>query len=108
MSLLWLTPSLQAGNLATFWYMATYQVFYNYFPLIPAFYVGLLGGGVYINCYTRMDLHVEHREFALSNTSVAGGLSIVCADIAGRYLQACLYPIHAIKGALVSCPLSHP
>jgi battenin len=106
LSILWLMPALQIGNVAFFWWVAKYQVFYNNLLLIPAFYVGLLGGAVYINGYTRIsaDIPIEHREFALSSTSVAEGLGIVSADVVGLFLQSCLYQIHDIKGAVVSCP----
>lgn len=106
LSILWLMPALQIGNVAFFWWVAKYQVFYNNLLLIPAFYVGLLGGAVYINGYTRIsaDIPIEHREFALSSTSVAEGLGIVSADVVGLFLQSCLYQIHDIPGAVVSCP----
>lgn len=104
--ILWLMPALQIINVGFFWWVAKYQVFYNFYLLIPAFYVGLLGGSVYVNGYTRIssDIPLERREFALSSTSVAEGLGIVSADIVGLFLQSCLYEIHDIKGAVVSCP----
>lgn len=110
MSILWLMPALQTINVAYFWWVAKYQVFYNNYLLISAFYVGLLGGAVYIHGYARIcaDLPVEHREFALSSTSVAEGLGTVCADIVGLFLQACLYQIHNIEGAVASCPFRNP
>mmetsp|Transcript_22330 Transcript_22330/g.36955 ORF Transcript_22330/g.36955 Transcript_22330/m.36955 type:complete len:448 (+) Transcript_22330:95-1438(+) len=106
LSILWLMPGLQIINVAFFWWVAKYQVFYNFYLLIPAFYVGLLGGAVYINGYTRIcsDIPLEHREFALSSTSAAEGLGTVSADIVGLFLQSCLYEIHHIEGAVVSCP----
>jgi hypothetical protein len=54
------------------------------------------------------DLPAEKREFALSSTSIAEGLGVVCADVVGLFLQACLYQIHDIDGAIVSCPLRNP
>ena len=103
-------PALQVINVFFFWFVAKYQAVYNYFLLIPAFYVGLLGGGVYINGYVRIctDLSPEQREFALSSTSIAEGLGTVCADVVGLFMQSCLYQIHNIEGAIVSCPLRNP
>jgi len=110
MSILWLMPVLQSINVVFFWEIAKYQFWYNNLLLIPAFYVGLLGGGVYINGYTRvcLDIPIEYREFALSSTSLAESLGVVLAEVMGLYMQACLYQRHNIGGALVSCPIRNP
>jgi battenin len=104
--ILWLMPILQCINVAFFWWVAASHVFYNYWLLIPCFYVGLLGGGVYVNGYLRIcaDLPMEHREFSLSATSVAAAMGIVVADLTGLFLQACLYQRNGLDGAVVSCP----
>ena len=107
MWLLWLMPALQCVNVGFFWWVAADQgILYNNLLLLPAFYVGLLGGAVYIHGYTRIcaDLPTAHREFSLSATSVAEGLGILVADVVGLFIQACLYRIHSIPGAVVSCP----
>ena len=110
MFVLWLMPILQCLNVVFFWFVAKNATqFYSNLCLLPAcFYVGLLGGAVYINGYSRicLDLPVEHREFALSSVSVAESVGIVVADIAGLFLQACMYQIHHIAGAVVTCPIN--
>lgn len=80
---------------------------YSYFLLIPCQYVGLLGGAVYVNGYTGIcaDLPLEHREFALSSTSVAESFGIVMADILGLFIQSCIYRANGMEGAVVSCPV---
>mmetsp|Transcript_10507 Transcript_10507/g.17707 ORF Transcript_10507/g.17707 Transcript_10507/m.17707 type:complete len:117 (-) Transcript_10507:112-462(-) len=107
---LWLMSALQCVNVWFFWIVAADQVsvLYNNLLLIPAFYVGLLGGAVYVHSFTRIcsDLPLPYREFALSATSVGEGFGIVVADVIGLFLQACLYQIHGLEGAVVSCPAS--
>lgn len=108
MFLLWIMPFLQVINLAFFYYVAMNQVFNNFYVLILlCFYVGLLGGGVYVNAYMRMnkDLPLSKREFALSTASVADSLGILIADLSGLFIQSCLYTHHGIKGAVVNCPV---
>ena len=75
--------------------------------MIVCFYVGLLGGGVYVNGYIRINAEVPKwkREFALSSASVADSLGIAVADIMGLFLQSCLYKANGIGGAIVSCPI---
>ena len=108
MSVLWFMPALQAVNVVLFASVAANHIWYSYWQLMPlCFGVGLLGGGVYVHGYKRicadMDA-VDHREFALAATSVAESLGIVCADILGLFIQACLYRTNGINGAMVSCP----
>jgi battenin len=108
MSILWIMPTLQAVNVGFFALVAAKHIWYNYTLLIPCFYVGLLGGGVYVNGYKRICADfglVDHREFALAATSVAESFGIVCADVLGLFIQACLYQINGIEGAVVSCPI---
>eukprot|EP00565_Helicotheca_tamesis_P003832 CAMPEP_0185725200 /NCGR_PEP_ID=MMETSP1171-20130828/1498_1 /TAXON_ID=374046 /ORGANISM="Helicotheca tamensis, Strain CCMP826" /LENGTH=514 /DNA_ID=CAMNT_0028393251 /DNA_START=191 /DNA_END=1735 /DNA_ORIENTATION=- len=107
MFILWLMPILQCINLVFFYLVATTHFWYNYTLLFPCFYVGLLGGAVYVNGYTRinMDLPLEIREFALSSASVADTLGIVFADFTSLFLQSCLYRANGIDGAVVQCPV---
>ncbi len=107
MWLLWLMPLLQCVNLGFFYFVAVYHFWYNNLLLIVCFYVGLLGGGVYVNGYMRVnsDLPVSLREFALSTVSVADSLGIVFADFSGLFIQSCLYKANGINGAVASCPL---
>ncbi|CAB9500710.1 Protein BTN1 [Seminavis robusta] len=108
-SILWLMPTLQALNVVFFAWVAAEHVWYNYTILIPCcFYVGLLGGGVYVHGYKRICADfvlVDQREFALAATSVAESMGIVCADLLGLFIQACLYRTNHIPGAVVSCPV---
>jgi battenin len=109
---LWTMPALQVGNLAVYTYVASHpttSVLYQ--PLVlyaGALYTGLLGGAVYISGYKRIcgDLPLAHREFALSATSVAECLGIVLADALGLVLQACLYQVNGLHGALLGCPVT--
>ena len=69
--------------------------------------MGLLGGGVYVNGYLRIneDLPKSIREFALSTVSVADTFGVICADVVGLFIQSCLYQKNALDGAVVQCPL---
>lgn len=102
-------PALQCLNVVFFWWVASAGEgwLYSNVLLVPAFYVGLLGGAQYIHGFTRIcaDLPLAHREFALSATSVAEGIGVLVADVVGLFLQACLYQIHSIPGAVASCPV---
>ena len=107
MWILWLMPILQCVNLVFFYFVAQNHFWYSNFLLIPCFYVGLLGGSVYVNGYMRInqDLPFEIREFALSTVSVADSLGTMIADISGLFIQSCLYKSNSINGAVVSCPI---
>mmetsp|Transcript_338 Transcript_338/g.499 ORF Transcript_338/g.499 Transcript_338/m.499 type:complete len:103 (-) Transcript_338:43-351(-) len=73
-----------------------------------AFFVGLLGGAVYVHGYKRICIDfpiIAEREFALASASVAESLGVVMADVSGLFLQACLYKINNIDGAVVPCSL---
>jgi len=117
MSLLWLMPMLQIANVGIYWFIAASQgnnaIGLNFFHSPPflysgAFCTGLLGGAVYIHGYLRIcqDLPLEHREFSLSATSVAEGLGILAADFLGLVIQACLYRINNLEGAVFTCPVA--
>ena len=107
MAVFWLMPLLQCANLVLFSFVAATHVWYDYSLLILCFYVGLLGGGVYVNGYLRInsDLPKPVREFALATVSVADTIGIVVADISGLFIQSCLYQRNGIVGAVVQCPL---
>jgi hypothetical protein len=49
-------------------------------------------------------LPLEHREFALSATSLAESLGIVVADLLGLLIEACLYQLNGLDGAKWECP----
>ena len=107
MAVFWLMPLLQCVNLVTFSFIAATHFWYDYSLLVLCFYVGLLGGGVYVNGYLRInsDLAKPVREFALATVSVADTIGIVIADISGLFIQSCLYKRNGIEGAVVQCPL---
>ena len=107
MAVFWLMPLLQCANLVFFSFIAATHFWYDYSLLILCFYVGLLGGGVYVNGYLRInsDLPKSVREFALATVSVADTIGIVVADISGLFIQSCLYKTNGIGGAVVQCPV---
>uniref|UniRef100_A0A7S0AUP9 Battenin n=1 Tax=Minutocellus polymorphus TaxID=265543 RepID=A0A7S0AUP9_9STRA len=107
MAVFWLMPILQCMNLVFFTVLAATHFWYDYTMLILCFYVGLLGGGVYVNGFLRInsDLPRSVREFALATVSVADTIGIVVADISGLFIQSCLYQRNGIAGAVVQCPL---
>ena len=107
MAVFWLMPLLQCANLVLFSFIAATHFWYDYSLLVLCFYVGLLGGGVYVNGYLRInsDLPKPVREFALATVSVADTIGIVVADISGLFIQSCLYKKNGIEGAVVQCPL---
>jgi battenin len=108
---LWLMPTLQVVNLVFFCYVASHPSIPTYQPAIlytGALYTGILGGAVYIHGYKRICLDiipVEYREFRLSATSVAESFGVLLADSMGFVIQACLYQLNGLDGALVSCPI---
>jgi battenin len=116
MSILWLMPILQCLNVVFFTHVGLHSGiggsivwYYSKGVLFPCcFYVGLLGGGVYVNGFTRIcaDVPTNYREFALASVSVAESFGIVLADVSGLWLQSCIYKANGIPGAIVSCPLS--
>ena len=109
MGMLWFMPGLQAVNVVLFALVAAHHIWYSYAQLMPlCFLVGLLGGGVYVHGYKRICADfktADRREFALAATSVAESLGIVCADIMGLVIQACLYQVNGLDNAMVSCPI---
>jgi len=107
MWMLWLMPLIQTMNLIFFYFVAMYKIFYNYVLLLPAFFVGLLGGAVYVSGYQRInkDMPLHLREIALSTSSLADSCGILLADVSGLFIQACIYQHHEIDGSLVKCPI---
>ena len=109
--MLWVLPGLQVVNLVFFYWtaqMVPAPIWYN--PVVTygtALWTGLLGGAVYVHGYRRViaDIAPVHREFALSTVSLAESLGVLFADVLGLFLQACLYQVHHIKGAVVQCPV---
>lgn len=113
MLVLWFMPMLQVVNLVLFSMTAatgtepTQGLLYHQpVLLLASFITGLLGGAVYIHGYKRIvaDVPTAYTEFCLASTSVAEGFGILVADVAGLFLQSCLYRKNGITGALVRCP----
>jgi len=107
LTMLWVMPMLQLVNLCIFWSISINHFWYDYSLLIMCFVVGLLGGGVYVQGYNRInaDMPKELREFALSSASVADSVGILVADISSLFIQSCIYQSNGINGAVVDCPL---
>lgn len=89
LAVLWIMPAMQVVNLAFFWMTSIHHFWYNYTLLIPCFCAGLLGGGVYVQGFSRinLDFPVELREFAIASAGVADSLGILVADIAALFIQ---------------------
>eukprot|EP00571_Detonula_confervacea_P004719 CAMPEP_0172314092 /NCGR_PEP_ID=MMETSP1058-20130122/21636_1 /TAXON_ID=83371 /ORGANISM="Detonula confervacea, Strain CCMP 353" /LENGTH=550 /DNA_ID=CAMNT_0013027859 /DNA_START=25 /DNA_END=1677 /DNA_ORIENTATION=- len=106
--ILWLMPFLQVINLYFFWLNSIHHFWYNYFLLLPCFFAGLLGGGVYVQGYNRvnMDMPVELKEFAIASVGIADSLGILVADILSLFIQSCIYRLNNIEGAVVECPVN--
>ncbi|KAL7519812.1 hypothetical protein ACHAWX_004565 [Stephanocyclus meneghinianus] len=105
LSVLWLMPMLQVGNLVFFLLNSVHHFWYNYSLLLPCFFAGLLGGGVYVQAYSRLNLDfpVDLREFAIASAGVADSLGILVADVASLFIQSCIYDRNGIEGAAVKC-----
>ena len=112
MLVLWLMPMLQLVNLVLFSTTAATGteperlLYHQPVLLFASFFTGLLGGAVYVHGYKRIvaDTPAAYTEFCLASTSVAEGFGILAADVAGLFLQSCLYQKNGIPGALVRCP----
>lgn len=110
--LLWVMPGLQIANLVFFYRTAQLSPPpFWYRPVVLyglALWTGLLGGAVYVHGYRSViaDVPPRHGEFALATVSLAEGLGVLVADVGGLFLQACLYRVHDIPGAVVRCPSS--
>lgn len=97
---------LQVANLYFFWMVSVHHFWYNFGLLLPSFFAGLLGGGVYVQGFSRInaDMPIQLREFALSSASVADSLGVMLADVLSLFIQSCIYQENHIEGAVVECP----
>ncbi|KAL7527879.1 hypothetical protein ACHAXR_002179 [Thalassiosira sp. AJA248-18] len=104
--MLWAMPFLQVVNLYFFWLNSIHHFWYNYSLLLPCFFAGLLGGGVYVQGYSRvnMDMPMELKEFAIASVGIADSLGILVADILSLFIQSCIYKENNIEGAVANCP----
>mmetsp|Transcript_19634 Transcript_19634/g.41177 ORF Transcript_19634/g.41177 Transcript_19634/m.41177 type:complete len:350 (+) Transcript_19634:999-2048(+) len=103
---LWFMPFLQVVNLYFFWMNSIHHFWYNYGLLLLCFFAGLLGGGVYVQGYSRVnaDMPLELKEFAIASVAIADSLGILVADILSLYIQSCIYKQNHLDGAVVDCP----
>ncbi|KAF0698702.1 Aste57867_10702 [Aphanomyces stellatus] len=95
---------LQVALFGFFFAVATYtpHAIYNYGLIVPCIITGIIGGLVYVNSFTLLADEVPHyKEFALAASSVAMNVGVLVADVAGLYIQGCLYAMHRIAGATV-------
>jgi battenin len=92
---------MQALMLVFFWCVAEFQFFYNWWLLCLCFFVGCIGGTVYLNSFTLLASEIVEKEFALAVASISSTIGILCADIVGLLLQGCLYSLHHLPGATV-------
>ena len=110
---LWIMPALQVVNLILFSVTAVagapqpHGFLYHRPALLGlSFFTGILGGAVYVHGFQRMvtDIPKPYTEFAVSSTAVAESLGVLVADVAGLFLQSCLYQANHLEGSLVKCP----
>jgi battenin len=101
-------PFLQVVNLNFFWLDSLHRFWYNYSLMLPCFFAGLLGGSVYVQGFSRinLDMPMELKEFAIASAVVAANFGILVADILSLFLQSCIYDKHGIEGAVVDCPVN--
>ncbi|RHY51636.1 hypothetical protein DYB34_008454 [Aphanomyces astaci] len=91
---------LQVAFFCFFWVVAQFQVLYNWTLLLPCFVVGTLGGLVYVNAFALLSEEVtKHTEFALAAATAAMNIGVLVADVAGLWVQGCLYSMHHLLGA---------
>ncbi|CAE7510418.1 BTN1 [Symbiodinium natans] len=79
--------------MALFFAAAAWQPFGDWWLLAPAFFVGCLGGGVYVGAFTLIaqEQPPSFVELALSAASVADTFGMIAADIMGLLIQGCVF-----------------
>ena len=107
-AILWLMPALQLAFLVFFTAVASLPTdhwLYGWWLLAPCFVTGLFGGAVYVNAFTQIAERTPPRlrELAIATASVADNVGIILGDIAGLSIQACLFQLNSIPGAVVQC-----
>lgn len=102
--ILYLMPVLQVLLLGFFTLIAVTHWWYNWSLLAVCFFVGLLGGGVYVNAYTLLSKEIcsSHVELALGAASVGDTVGVMFADCVGLFLQGCLYSYNRLPGSTVN------
>jgi battenin len=101
---LWIMPMLQAFFLVFFCLNVVYIFWFNYGLLAICLITGLLGGAVYVHAFLLISREIEPSmvEFSLTAASLADTFGIFFSDIAGVFIQGCLYAGHN----LVDCTQS--
>ena len=96
---IWLLPLIQVALLLFFLHDAYFQWWYNWWLLVPAFCVGLIGGAVYVGAFALIADEVEPRlkEFSMSTTLVANTVGILMSNVVGLIIERALYKYHNIK-----------
>ncbi|CAE7938595.1 BTN1 [Symbiodinium sp. KB8] len=89
---LWCGGFLQVV-MALFFAAAAWQPFGDWWLLAPAFFVGCLGGGVYVGAFTLIaqEQPASFVELALSAASVADTFGMIAANIMGLLIQGCVF-----------------
>ncbi|CAM9852418.1 unnamed protein product [Choristocarpus tenellus] len=107
---LWIPPTLQVLLLIFFCKVAVSHscFWYDNRLLVPCFGAGLLGGLGYVNAFRLVaEAHPgppkEVKELALAAASIGDSIGIVMSDIAGVFVQACIYKENNISGAWGTC-----
>ena len=101
-------PFLQVVNLYFFWLNSLHHFWYNYLLMLPCIYAGLLGGSVYVQGFSRinLDMPMELKEFAVASAVIAMNLGILVAGILALFVQSCIFEKNGIEGAVVDCPVN--
>lgn len=89
---LFLGGFLQVAMVA-FWYSAASTPFGDWALLVPALFVGFLGGGVYVGAFCLISQEQEPKmvELALTSASLADTFGIIVADVLGIIVQGCMF-----------------
>lgn len=95
---LWLMPFLQTALLCFFTLDAIYHFWWDYSILVVCFFVGCLGGAVYVHsfCIMGRTLPYETQEFSMAAVTAASSIGIAMANVIGVILQGCLFAINDI------------
>jgi len=90
--ILWLGPTLQLLMLVFFW-RAAVTPFGGWWLYVPCFFVGLLGGGVYVGGFTLLSQEIDPEwvELGLTSASLADTLGIILATILSIIVQGCVF-----------------
>ena len=96
---IWALPFLQVCMFFFFWFDAYYMFWYNWSLLFPAFFVGLIGGLVYVQAFSLLADSVDEskKEFSLSAASIADSVGILMSNVCGIWIQKALYTYHGIQ-----------